>query len=208
MNLKILPALQRQLWEKLAGVELVRSFYLAGGTSIALQLEHRESVDLDFFRIDPFDSEKLIQALTPIGPLTINERSEGALTGFLSNVKLSFFSYPYPLIAPLHALEGISVADLQDVVAMKIIAIGQRGSKKDFIDLHAILRTGWNLEAIFKCVQRKFVNQNYNEIHLLKSLTHFQDAEEEPMPKMLASVTWPQIKLDLVREVRKFLKRS
>lgn len=204
MQIDVLPKIQRQLWKTLAGIREVERFYLAGGTAMALHFGHRESIDFDFFRPEPFASQGLVEALSAAGTIRIESQTPDTLIASLSGVKSSFFHYPYPLLAPLHPCEGISVADLKDLAAMKIVAIAQRGVKKDFIDLHAILSSGWNFEAVFFCVEQKYPTQKYNKMHLLKSLTYFEDAERDPMPKMLKPVSWKTVKHDLETAVRKF----
>jgi hypothetical protein len=205
MNLNVLPMVQRLLWGKLAGVEQIAEFYLAGGTAAALHLQHRESLDFDFFTRREEIPKELAHKLKQIGSLEIQQEDAKTFLGLLDDVKFSFFVYPYPPLSAPERLEGIKVAALQDIAAMKIIAAGQRGTKKDFIDLHALFGAGWNLEAIFDAVERKYRDARYNKLHLLKSLTYFDDAEADPMPKMLAPADWTQIKSDLEAEVRRFL---
>ena len=86
---------------------------------------------------------------------------------------------------------------------MKVIAIGGRGSRKDFVDLYFYFRTGGSLEAVFDMIRRRFVAIDFNEYHLLRSLTFFEDAETEPMPRMLRRVTWRDIKKTIVAEARR-----
>ena len=81
---------------------------------------------------------------------------------------------------------------------MKLVAIGGRGSRKDFIDLYFFLQAGGSLESIFDLVRRRFENVDYNEYHLLKSLVYFEDAEAEPMPRMLREASWSAIKKTIV----------
>jgi hypothetical protein len=194
MNLKILPSHQRKLWSKFAADKTFEPFYLAGGTAVAIHLEHRESLDYDFFRPDSFSAEQLVQALKKIGKLTIDSIGEGTFIGFLDNVKLSFFKYPYPLLEPPKILSGVAVAQLSDLAVMKLVAIAQRGTKKDFIDVHELLLAGWTIEAMFELADRKFEGVQYNKIYYLKSLTFFDDAESDPMPKMLKPRKWKEIK--------------
>ena len=207
MNLSPLPEAQQKLWEKLVGAKLANRFYLAGGTAIALQLVHRESIDFDFFTQSKFDVDKVSRTLSTLGHLQIDLLEEQSIVARLDQVKVSYFHYPYPLLDETIFLEGIKIAKIADLVAMKIIAIAQRGTKKDFIDLHMILSSGWNFEAIFDAVNRKFLDTNYNRMHLLKSLSYFDDAEEDPMPKMLKETSWGQVKRELERWVQEYLIR-
>ena len=86
---------------------------------------------------------------------------------------------------------------------MKAIAIGGRGSRKDFVDLYFFLQAGGSLDGILSLVRRRFQDVDYNEYHLLKSLVYFEDAESEPMPKMIRDVEWETIRGAIVAEVRR-----
>lgn len=207
MKLNVLPKKQRELWEKLAGVESIGRFYLAGGTAIALHLNHRESIDLDFFSSRSFQLEKLKSALGRCGPLSVVQEEAGTLHLQISGVKTSFLLYRYPQLAKTTVVEGINVAQLTDIVPMKLVAISQRGAKKDFIDLHAILQSGWSLEAMFEVLEKKFVGVRYNRMHILKSLTYFNDADSDPMPKMKAPADWGTIKGELSQIVHGYVER-
>lgn len=206
MDLTVLPETQKKLWVKIAGVKNIDNFYLAGGTAIALHLGHRESIDFDFFTDKNFINDKLLQSLEKLGKLKIDEFDKTTLLGWLDNVKLSFFKYRHPCLEEPEEYRGLKVASIEDLVAMKIIAISQRGTKKDFIDFHAIIKSGWNFEAIFSAIERKYHGAEYNKMHLLKSLTYFNDTEDELMPKMLKSITWEQVKAELEEEVLGFIK--
>jgi hypothetical protein len=86
---------------------------------------------------------------------------------------------------------------------MKVIAIGGRGSRKDFVDLYFFFQAGGSLDGILALVRRRFEDVDYNEYHLLKSLVYFEDAESEPMPQMIREVEWETIKAAIVSEVRR-----
>ena len=194
MNLHILPKIQQTLWEKLVGVKLVKEFYLAGGTAAALHLGHRESIDFDFFTEVEFPAGKLLEQLAELGQLSVEQQDSNTLLGTLAGVKVSFFKYPYPLLAETTKLNGIKVAGLSDIVPMKLIAVSQRGTKKDFIDVFYLLEAGWSLEAMFEVVEKKFKGVHYNKLQILKSLTYFEDAERDPEPRMLGEFSWERCK--------------
>jgi len=81
-----------------------------------------------------------------------------------------------------------------------LAAISGRGSRKDFIDLYIILRGGLSLEEFFRWLPQKYGEGRSNAYHVLKSLTYFEDAESEPMPKMLEPFNWDECKAFFVRE--------
>ena len=126
----------------------------------------------------------------------------------LGMVVTSLLKLNQSILGPLQRSED---GDLAEVVyrhwhrdrGPKVVAIGGRGSRKDFIDLHAFLRTGGSLESVLQLVRRRFTGIDYNEYHLLKSLVFFEDAETEPMPGLLRAVSWEEVKETLVAEVRR-----
>ncbi len=104
-----------------------------------------------------------------------------------------------PLLFPGTTYRGLVVADPRDIAVMKAIAIGGRGSRKDFVDLFFFLRAGGSLDGVLSLVRRRFEEVDYNEYHLLKSLAYFEDAESEPMPTMIRDVEWETIREAIVR---------
>lgn len=176
---------------------------LAGGTGLALQLGHRYSEDLDFFRAEPFETELLIQRLSEVGSLSIQSRSSQTLHLVLEGLRISFLGTQAPLLFPGTPYRGMNLADPRDIAVMKLVAIGGRGSRKDFVDLFFYLQAGGSLDATLELTRRRFENIDYNEYHLLKSLVFFDDAETEPMPAMLRETNWSAIKKTITAEVRR-----
>ena len=194
MFFNTLPPEARELFTAVGKLEAVRGFYLAGGSAAALHLGHRVSVDLDFFGSEGFAPEVLTRELTTVGSLTIQQQDPNTLLGLLSNVRISFFGYPYPLIEASAAYEGIRVASLRDLGLMKCVAISQRGRKRDFVDLYYICEAGIALEELLKQMPRKYREVTYPSYHLLRSLTYFDDAENDPDPDMLIPWDWRAIR--------------
>jgi len=203
MHPKVLsPAAWKTIRALVAG-GWVESWTLAGGTGLALHLGHRHSEDLDFFREEPFEPERLAGELATIGPLSIQSRSGDTLHLVLQGLRISFLRTQAPLLFPGTIYRGLVVADPRDIAAMKAIAIGGRGSRKDFVDLYFFLQAGGSLDGVLSLVRRRFEDVDYNEYHLLKSLAYFEEAESEPMPQMIRDVGWEVIKAAIVSEVRR-----
>lgn len=116
-------------------------FYLAGGTALALRLGHRRSYDLDFFsetdRVLADTRREILAALADRHPETL-EDVDGNLLLLMSGLRVGFFSYGYPLLELLEAVEGVAVASVVDVGLIKLDALISRGSRKDFYDLYFI----------------------------------------------------------------------
>ena len=92
-----------------------------------------------------------------------------------------------------------------DIALMKLTAILSRGSRKDFIDLFTILRSGPILNDYFEMLPEKYGKDKINLYHILKSLTFFKDAEKEPMPKMLEPFNWDECEAFFMREAHKII---
>jgi len=119
------------------------------------------------------------------------------------DLDLSFLRAQVPLLFPGTPYRGLVIADPRDIAVMKVVAIGGRGSRKDFVDLYFFLRSGGAIETLLGLVRRRFAGVDYNEYHLLKSLVFFDDAEAEPMPRMLRRVAWPEVKKVIIAEVKR-----
>jgi hypothetical protein len=176
---------------------------LAGGTGLALQIGHRYSDDLDFFRFEPFRAQDLIRELSAFGSLAVQSRTDDTLHAVVGGIRLSFLRTQAPFLFGGAPYRGIQIADPRDIAVMKIVAIGGPGSRKDFVDLYFYLRGGGSLETAFELLRRRFTNVDYNEYQLMKSLVFFDDAEMEPMPRMLRDVAWDDVKHTVVGEVRR-----
>lgn len=195
----------RELFIGLGREPWIEAFYLAGGSAAALHLGHRVSVDLDFFSEQAYEVEPLVQRLRALGRLTIQQQSPGTMVGRLDGVRISFFTYPYPLLEKPIIVDGVRVASLSDIALMKIVAIGQRGRMRDFVDLVFICRAGWSLEELLRRIPQKYTTVSYPSYHLLRALTYFDDAEGDEPPKMLMDFDWAEVRRFFEGEVRRLM---
>jgi len=182
---------------------VVQDFYLSGGTGLALQIGHRESQDLDFFTELDFNAQLLQAELAKIGHLENTQLDKGTLNCFIDNVKIQFLHYPYKLLEEKIEWEGIFVSSILDIACTKLITISSRGSKKDFIDLYFLLQI-YTLTFLFEKLEEKYTNLNYDKLHILKSLIYFEDANEQPLPRMHKEVSWEMIKKEIKKAVKSF----
>ena len=194
--------------ETLSVSGITKDFYLAGGTALAFYFGHRFSVDLDWFSEEFNYSVSFRRKLEHLGKLSIDSESEDTFNGVLDNVKISFFEYPYPLISPKRKYQkDVYLAGVPDIAAMKLEAMSRRGSYKDFIDIYFLLER-YSIAELLGFVRKKFVNIDYNEIHLLKALTYFKDAEGTAMPKLIKSISWREITGVISNKVKTYLKTA
>lgn len=179
------------------------SWTLAGGTGIALHLGHRYSEDLDLFGLDPFDPQGLAEELSGLDRVRVQSRSADTLHLEILGLRVSYLRAQAPFLFRGTAYRGLTVADPRDIAVMNVMAIGGRGSRKDFVDLFFYLRSGGTLEGVFTLLHQRFHGGDYNTYHLMKGLVYFADAEEEPMPKMIRPVDWEAVKKVMIAEVRR-----
>ncbi len=203
MHEKVLPKGSRKLLTLLAKEPspLLKGWTLAGGTGLALHLGHRISEDFDFFRTTAMDLDGLLGLFQKMGRLELmQEEGDHTLTFRVLGVKISFFKVRDPFLFKPVPYRFFSIAHIKDIALMKLIAISRRGSRKDFVDLHTLLRGGTSLKEFFKVLPKKYRPGRTNAYHILKSLTFFEDAEQEPMPRMLEPFDWEECKAFFVRE--------
>lgn len=200
----VTPTVERAV-DYLSESALPDAFYLAGGTALALQFGHRRSLDLDFFSPTPFDTERLISNIHHLPSFSVTARDENTLHAQIEGVKVSFIGYAYPLLFPLSVFHDAKVADSRDIACMKLSAIAGRGARRDFIDLFVVAQK-YGLDRLFVWFGEKFAKANYNTVHLLKSLTFFEEAEREPMPHMLAEVQWEEVKTFFLKNAPRRLR--
>ena len=173
---------------------------LVGGTALALQYGHRESVDLDFF--GSLDLEDIAIVLKPFESVQLIRNSTNIKIYLVNGIKVDFVNYPYAWIDQAVLEEGLVLASDKDIAAMKIAAITGRGSKKDFIDLYFLLKK-YSLDEIIAFYIQKFPDAT--KLIALKSLVYFSDADAEPTPKMIHKVSWEEAKLTIIAATKDFL---
>lgn len=182
-------------------------WYLAGGTALALQEGHRESVDLGFFTQEKaFSIEKLESQISKKTEWTSTLSETGTLYGVINDAKVGFISYPFFTPSKLLDSESIAIPHRDDIAVMKIIAISQRGTKRDFIDLYWYTTHHKPLLEILEQVPRQYAEIQHNETHLIKSLVYFEDAEDDPEPKLFFDADWDTVKSHFKAEVPKVTK--
>lgn len=173
--------------------EILKDGYLAGGTACALQIGHRVSLDLDFFTKIEFNTEIVLKSLEELPGFKLDKTDKWTILGSFPKVKFSYFYYRYPLIKKTTNFSKIKIASLEDIAAMKIVAICDRGTKRDFIDLYFLAKK-FSLEQILKFYDQKYHNLSNNFFHIMRSIDYFQDAELQKSPKMLTPITWIEVK--------------
>ncbi len=187
------------LLEILIGVmqnPLFEGYRLVGGTSLALQLGHRQSIDLDFFGQQPIEEDAFLSSLKQLGNIQVIKKSNNILILSVNDIKVDFVHYAYPWLDSVLEMDGIRLASKKDIAAMKLNAIAGRGSKKDFIDLYYLLRE-ISLQEMLSAYQEKYKDGSVFMVQ--KSLTFFEDADLETSPIIMDGKNWEDMKSEIKR---------
>jgi len=200
---------------------LPQDYYLAGGTAVFLYFNHRLSIDFDFFTLKTFKSEIFLSHIKRnFKDLEVEILEKDTIILFLTKdkIKFSLFYYPYSMLDSLQYLEidkniKCSLASYYDIIAMKTIAIVQRGSAKDFIDLFYLLKKSkMQFHEVLGLVKNKYGVKDRYEYQIKTSFTYFDDAEgelsdiylinEENNPEQINERTWHNIKRYFIEYVQ------
>ncbi len=191
-----------------SGVSEIKKAYLAGGTALSLQIGHRISVDLDFFTQHEFSETELSAKLITLQEFVQDGTAQWTVWGKIGQTKFSMFYYKYPLLEKTVPFEGIQLASLMDIAAMKIHAIEQRGTRRDFVDVY-FLSKKYSLEDMLDFYQKKYGALEDHIYSILRSLDYFEDAEQErQMPKMLTTVSWEEVKEYFRKEIHRLTEKK
>lgn len=192
------------LLKKISSLEIMASkFALAGGTSLALQIGHRQSIDLDFFSPDEFNVRELEITLSDSKEFSfqfINSNSR-MLFCYLNNIKCDFVHEPARLINPFLLHDHAHYYSVEDIAAMKMHTICGRGKKKDFFDIYALLEK-YQWKDLIKLFIKKYDEDQL--FFLWRSIVYFDDANEDPDIKGLKpfNKSWNEIKEIILNKCR------
>lgn len=188
----------RLAFQKAADLPGIERFYLAGGTGLALHLGHRFSVDLDFFSSDPDavgSNERSLMRIAFDDPtLSIGFDKDMTFVATWRGVGVSFFSLSlYPLVQDPLIVDGVPLATLEEIGAMKLAAIMSRGTRKDYVDLYCILQQT-PLDRLFAVAAVKYSLVRTFAVSAVRAMAYFADAETTPMPQMIDRTSWATMK--------------
>ena len=190
------------LLKRLQQLPVLDGLRLVGGTALALQLGHRNSVDLDFFGVIDKSADEIKSDLESIGLNVHPERVSKIIKIFMvDEVKVDIVGNHPDWFSPPIEMEGVRMAGLQDIAAMKLHAITNRGRKKDFIDLYFLLQH-FSLKQMLEFYEKKYPKNNL--FFVIRSISYFKDAESDSMPKMFIDVSWDEMKSSIQSAIENF----
>lgn len=198
LHLETIEPKALELLRKLQTLPVFERTRLVGGASLALQLGHRKSEDLDLFGVINAKPEEILSECYKVSKPDLTRISPKIKSFRLDGVKVDCINYPHTWIDECKEVEGIRLASICEIAAMKINALIRRGTKNDFVDLYYILNE-LSLPEILDLYEKKYPDIPCSTA--LKYLTYFERAESNPMPQMLFDITWEEIKFSIFSEV-------
>lgn len=166
-------------------------FNLVGGTALSLLLGHRRSMDIDLFSNRSFNAANVADYLAHKYELDQYSVEENSVSGFVRGIRIDLISHRYRMIDSVEQINGIRIMGIKDLTAMKLNAIANRGSKKDFWDCAKLLEH-YSLDEQLAWYSEKYPQANLWQVQ--KSLCYFEDAENDPDPETLDRQTWGGVK--------------
>ncbi len=177
-----LPGATADTWVKVAPL-IPDSAYLAGGTGLTVHLHHRVSRDLDFMLDRDEDLESLRGALGEVGRLGVTYQDDGTLNCLLDGTKVQFLraADQKVLRSPI-AVAGIKIASVEDIAAMKLKVIMDRGEMRDYFDLMEIDRRAIPAEEVIALFLEKYSPRepDHHVATIVRSLGYFGDVADDP----------------------------
>jgi hypothetical protein len=173
-----------KLIQQLQAIPELKEFHLVGGTALALQLGHRNSIDIDLFTLNEFDDADIIELISKENEVNEILRRLNTVICLINNIKTDFIRHNYKLLKPPVTEEGISFLSKEDIAAMKFHAIIQSGKRlKDFIDIYFLLQH-FSMKQMVEFFTAKYTYSN--PMIAMKAINFFDDIDENmDPPKML-----------------------
>lgn len=190
----------------------MKGAYLGGGTALALQLGHRRSDDLDFFVPEAFSATALLKELRDKEiAITVLTQTSRHTELVIQSSKIDVISEQIPLTRPIKSIHpeirNLKMADAVDIGRMKLLTIGSRGGKKDFVDLFCLTRERISLSRLISQSIEENQGVRYSKLLFLKGLVDFEEADLEPDPVVIWDTSWDDVKTCLMKEVKQIAKK-
>ena len=200
LYLSTISATTLELLKRIQSKDEFAKLRLAGGTALALQIGHRKSIDLGFFGIIEFEKLSINELFKEFKNVEVLQESKNINVFEINEVKVDFINYSYPWLQKAKVIDEVIITQKEDIAAMKIAAITGRGSKKDFVDLFFLLKE-YSLQQILDFYVKKYFDAS--PYLALKSLTFYDDAEQDADLEMIIKTSWDEVKSKIKDEVKK-----
>lgn len=204
MKIEVLKSKQKTIWP---GLKAFKDFRLVGGTALALQMGHRMSVDFDLFSEKPLSARIYSQVKREFSGFLVSRLVNLAdqLTVKVNDVKIDFVYDKFKFVQPVIRFQGIQVATIAEIAAMKAYTLSFRGSNKDYVDLYFILQEKHiTLEQIGAMAEKRYGNE-FNFRLFLEQLLYIEETRKEPIEFLKRDVSEAEAKKFFKKEIKKMV---
>ncbi|MCL5675780.1 MAG: nucleotidyl transferase AbiEii/AbiGii toxin family protein [Patescibacteria group bacterium] len=209
LYLEILDPKRKEVFEKLTAFG--KDGFLAGGTALALQLDHRKSFDFDIFLPKQISSQFYRRVLRVFGQETRVRIKTGDLLLIQTSegIDVHFVYYWYKDLFPRVKTSSIDLSTMADIAANKALTIGQRGQWRDYVDVFFLLKKGvFNFEKIMEMARKKYKSE-FNPRLFLEQLAYFGDIADFNITYQNESYSVEEVENFLIKTVKDFdIKKS
>ncbi len=189
-------------------VHFKKNGYLAGGTALALQINHRKSVDFDVFVDESITKDFKLKVKKIFGQVDFYVDSSDQISFKTEEgIGVTFVWYFYPTVSSIITTSSIGLASVFDIAADKAETLGRRAIWRDYVDLFILLkRKILTLDKIIKLAKKKFGGE-FIETQFLEQLPYFLDLQKTPIEFVKEKYSENEIKSFLEKEVEAYLQK-
>lgn len=202
VSAELLTVLQRAMT-----VDEIQPYRLVGGTAMALQVGHRESVDIDLFCNDKQEKQAVEKALRTAFDQPFY-RTTHKVQSTIKDVKIELFDdWGTPFQDPPLIQDGIRMASLLDISSLKLDAMIDRREKKDYIDLYFLFER-YGAKAVIERFRKANPLASVRSIVFALGEVHEAINNQTVMPKMFTPVSWDRIAESMLTAARAYTKKN
>ncbi len=206
LSVKAVEASTLELIKSLQNKPYLKDLYLAGGTALALHLDHRRSIDIDLFSNFDFDAAALLEKIHQDFSYQLFLTAPNTLKGRIEKINVDILAHRYPLLAEPEEIYGIFLLSVPDIIAMKLNAISTSGQRsKDYIDIFFLLDQ-YSVREMLRFYQMKYGQEHVG--HVLKSLLYFEDIDLADWPVLISNkeLKWKTVQKRIEKAVLDYVK--
>lgn len=204
MDLSVLNPSGQKIFPQLHALSVHEDAYLAGGTAVALHLNHRYSFDLDMFTPNLPSAEEWKEDLQKLGDFEVVHLHPQSYVGKIDNVQISLATYKHSLLEEPTIFHDVRVVGLKDLAAMKLFTLLDRSRRRDVYDLYFMAQE-FDLTDMLLFFEYKFEGVEISEPIILKFLSSLDEMQHEKV-RLIRDVTWDEVKNFWRREVKEYAR--
>lgn len=212
IDIGFMPPDTAEIFNKISQNKFISDYTLVGGTALSIQIKHRQSEDLDFiFDSDEIEINKIKRNIARLFPDYKIIKQDGAyqIDFIINNVRLTFFStgavlVPFSVKQYSFSYHSINIAGIEIIAALKLAALAQRNTIRDYYDLYFIAKNFIALEKIIENTKKLF--PNLSPVIYTETLTYIDDIEEDNLSSHLnpaENLTKQEISAFFIKELKK-----